>query len=662
MHHEHTPSAHCSGLSMIATDESTRRLKLGDLLLADGLLTASQLQEALRYQEGNDVKLGVALVALQFLTQRQLDDYLNNQRRKLMMGDMLVKAGLLSHEQLQQALKEQKRSGARFGEVLVNLEFMSDVDFARFLASRVGLKCFDLSTFEIQDKTVKLMPEETIRRLRALPIQQVDNTILVGMVDPTDLLAVDEVHQLLRHPVQLGLILDRQLKQVLDRVFRKTGEIQGLVSELGEEMSRNRVDLNQFVQTGLAQDAPVARILQSLFEDAVRRNASDIHIEPGSHVLRIRKRVDGILHEQIIREKAVSVPLLSKLKLMAGLEISERRLSQDGRFSMEVDETWVDVRLSTLPTQNGESVVLRLFKQSTGNTRLHQTGFAPPMVEQLRRLIRNPNGIILVTGPTGSGKTTTLYAALNELNTPDKKIITVEDPVEYRMDRVNQVQVNNKIGLTFATVLRTILRQDPDIVLVGEMRDEETAEIAIRAALTGHLVLSTLHTNDAASTIIRLFEIGVKGYAVAASVLAVLAQRLMRKICSHCVADYRPTVQERAWLQTLLPAADAALFRKGAGCPHCMNTGYLGRVPVGELLEIDAELSNKIRQSDTVGFMERAKRQKQMIPLPMAGLNLAMQGVTTLEEAIRLSGDQSVLAPGAESEAKPLPDSESADR
>ncbi|MBF0159650.1 MAG: Flp pilus assembly complex ATPase component TadA [Magnetococcales bacterium] len=599
-----------------------------------------QLQDALHYQETKDVKLGVALVALNFLSQQQLDDYLNNQRRKLMMGDMLVKANLLSFEQLELALKEQKRSGARFGDVVVNLGFMSELDFARFLAARIGLTCLDLSTFDIQEKTVKLMSEEAIRRLRAVPVRQSGGEILVGMVDPTDLLAVDEVQQLLRYPVQLGLILDKQLRQVMDRIFRKTGEIQGLVSELGAEMSRNRVDLNQFIQTEAAQDAPVVKILQSLFEDAVRQNASDIHIEPGANVLRVRKRIDGILHEQVIREKAVSIPLLSKLKLMAGLEISERRLSQDGRFNMQVNDIGVDVRLSTLPTQNGESVVLRLFKQSTGNTRLHQTGLGAPMVDQLRRLIHSPHGIILVTGPTGSGKTTTLYAALNELNTPDKKIITVEDPVEYRMDRINQVQVNSKIGLTFASILRTILRQDPDIVLVGEMRDEETAEIAIRAALTGHLVLSTLHTNDAASTIIRLLEIGVKGYAVAASVLAVLAQRLMRRICSHCIEDYRPTAQEQIWISTLFPEQLDAGFKRGAGCSHCMNTGYLGRVPVGELLELDADLADAVRQHNTTEFMRLAKSQKRMIPLPVAGLNLALQGMTTLDEAIRLSGDQ----------------------
>ncbi len=620
-----------------------RRIKLGDLLLADGLINQEQLQQALRYQEVKDVRLGAALVALQVLSQQQLDEYLGNKRRKLMMGDALVNAGILRSEQLQQVLKEQKRTGMRFGEVIVNLEFMTEVEFARFLASRVGMECLDLSTMEIQEKVVKLMDEETIRRLRAVPISQQQGTILVGMVDPTDLLAVDELNQLLRHPVQLGLILDKQLRQVLDRIFRKTGEIQGLVSELGAEMRRNRVDLDQFEQNSTAQDAPVVKILQSLFEDAVRRNASDIHIEPGVHVLRVRKRVDGVLHEQVIREKAVSIPLLSKLKLMAGLEISERRLSQDGRFSMEVDEIPVDVRMSTLPTQNGESVVMRLFRQATGNTRLHQVGFAGVMVEQLRRLIHKPNGIILVTGPTGSGKTTTLYAALNELNTADKKIITVEDPVEYRMDRINQVQVNNKIGLGFATVLRTILRQDPDIILVGEMRDEETAEIAIRAALTGHLVLSTLHTNDAASTIIRLFEIGMKGYAVAASVLAVLAQRLMRKICPHCMTDHQPTVQELAWLQNMVPAEVGSIgFKKGEGCNHCLHTGYSGRIPVGELLEIDAELANAIRQNDTITFMERARQQRTLVPLPRAGLQLAMQGVTTLEEAIRLSGEQAV--------------------
>ena len=516
---------------------------------------------------------------------------------------------------------------------------MSDVDFGRFLAARVNVTFLDLSAIPIQAETVKLMDEESIRRLRALPVKRAGGGVLVGMVDPTDLLALDEVSQSIRRPVEVGLIMEKQMRQVLDRIFRKTGEIQGLMQELGEEMSRSRVDLSQFVQAEMVQDAPVVKIIQTLFEDAVRRNASDIHIEPGTHVLRIRKRIDGVLHEQVIREKGVAVPLLSKLKLMAGLEISERRLSQDGRFSMKVDDFEIDMRISTMPTQNGESAVMRIFNQSSGIIRLNHMGFPHVIVERLRRWIHSPHGIVLVTGPTGSGKTTTLYSVLAELNTSAKKIITVEDPVEFRMDRVNQVQVNNKIGLTFASILRTVLRQDPDIVLVGEMRDEETADIAIRAALTGHLVLSTLHTNDARSTVIRLFEMGVKGFAVASSVLGVLAQRLVRKVCLGCKSPYQPSPQEQAWLKTAAAHHIHAPFVHGKGCSNCMQTGYSGRLAIGEILEINDSLTDAVRQEDTSMFMAQAKKQKMNIPLPLAALEMAVNGGTSLKEAIHLGGD-----------------------
>ena len=617
----------------------TRRPKLGDILVEAGVITEDDLSRALHYQETRDVRLGEALVALELLTSEDLEEILNNQQRKLRMGDLLVKAGKISPEQLKQVLEEQKRSGLRFGEAVVSLSLMSEADFGRFLAARLNVTFLDLDSIEIQEETVKLMDGESIRRLRAMPVKRTGGGVLVGMVDPTDLLALDEVSQTIRRQVEVGLIMEKQMRKVLDRIFRKSGEIHGLMQELGEEMNRSRVDLTQYVQAEIVQDAPVVKIIQTLFEDAVRQNASDIHIEPGMHVLRVRKRIDGVLHEQVIREKGVAIPLLSKLKLMAGLEISERRLSQDGRFSLKIDDIDIDMRLSTMPTQTGESAVMRIFNQSTGIIRLNQMGFPHFIVERLNRWIHSPHGVVLVTGPTGSGKTTTLYSALSELNTPANKIITVEDPVEFKMDRVNQVQVNNKIGLTFASILRTVLRQDPDIVLVGEMRDTETADIAIRAALTGHLVLSTLHTNDAASTIIRLFEMGAKGFAVASSVLGVLAQRLVRKVCTNCKQPYRLTPQDRAWLKSAAPHHVDSPFMHGAGCANCMQTGYSGRLAIGEILEIDDTLSDAVRREDTAMFISMARKQKINIPLPLAALERAAEGQTTLSESIRLGSD-----------------------
>lgn len=618
---------------------TTRRPKLGDMLVEANIISAVQLKSALEFQHAHDVKLGEALISLNFLTAEALNDFLNNQRKSLMMGDLMVKAGKITFQQLQETLKEQKRSGSRFGEALVTLGFLNELGFAQFFAKHIGVTCLDLSTINIEEATVKMMEEEAIRRLRAIAVKRAGGGVLVGMVDPTDLLAYDEVCQSLRRPVEVGLILEKQMRQVLDRVFRKTGEIQGLMQELGEEMSRNRLDLNQFVKTEMVQDAPVVKILQTLFEDSLRQNASDIHIEPGQHVLRIRKRIDGVLHEQIIREKGVSVPLLSKLKLMAGLEISERRLSQGGRFSLKVGDMDVDVRLSTMPTENGESAVLRLLNQSSGLTRLNRTGLAEDAIKRIDKWIHKPHGLVLVTGPTGSGKSTTLYAALNELNTPGKKIITVEDPVEYRLDRIIQVQVNPKIGLTFASVLRTVLRQDPDIVLVGEMRDEETCDIAIRAALTGHLVLSTLHTNNAVSTVIRLFEIGARGFAVASSLIGVVAQRLVRKICPNCVEPHTPDVQEQAWIDGMSPDLASVPYHRGVGCAQCFQTGYAGRQAVAEILEIDTELARNIRREDSGGFEEAAIANPAYIPLALRGLILASQGRTTLSEAMQLAGE-----------------------
>ncbi|MEM1437185.1 MAG: GspE/PulE family protein, partial [Pseudomonadota bacterium] len=361
---------------------------------------------------------------------------------------------------------------------------------------------------------------------------------------------------------------------------------------------------------------------------------------PDESVLRIRRRIDGVLHEQVIKESRIAPALMSRLKLMAGLDISEKRLPQDGRFDIRVLNRDIDIRLSTLPQRHGESAVMRLADHSGAATNLDQIGMPPEILERFRFMTSRPSGLVLVTGPTGSGKTTTLYGGLNEMNTPDRKIITVEDPVEYELERITQVQVMTKIGLDFARVLRTALRQDPDVILVGEIRDQETAEIALRASMTGHLVLSTLHTNDAIASATRLLDIGLEGYLVASSLRGVLAQRLVRRVCENCREPATPDDQQYAWLDALLGEAQAhsLSFYSGRGCNRCHGTGYLGRLGVFELLEMNEHLANLLRSDDMLGFVSAARRRDGYRPLVLNALDLALAGETSLAEVLRLSG------------------------
>ena len=390
--------------------------------------------------------------------------------------------------------------------------------------------------------------------------------------------------------------------------------------------------------TAGAEEAPVVKLLQTVFEEAMRLRASDIHFEPQEKSLRIRFRIDGVLHIQTEADAKISSAVALRLKLMSGLDISEKRLPQDGRFNIKVRGNPVDVRISTLPTQFGESVVMRLLNQNTGLLELDKIGMPPHVLDRFRYALKRPSGMVLVTGPTGSGKTTSLYAALNELNSPEKKVITVEDPVEYRLGGLNQVQVHEKIDLSFSRVLRTVLRQDPDIVLIGEMRDQETAEIGMRAAMTGHLVLSTLHTNDAISTPIRLLDMGVPRYMVALSVHMVVAQRLVRVICGNCREPYSPTPNEHEWLRFELgDQVDSQAYHHGRGCAHCANTGYQGRSGVYEFLEMSDAVVEAINHEDPGEFMRVARQQMAGETLRRDAVRLVLAGKTTVAEAMRIS-------------------------
>lgn len=505
-----------------------------------------------------------------------------------------------------------------------------------FLSTQLGIPFVDLSNYELDHELVTLLPETQSRRYRALVLAQQEDGLLVGMADPIDIFAYDEIARRLDQPVNVAVVRETDLMMLLDSAYRRTHEIEGLAHELDGELSIDEFKFDSYQND--EDDTPVARLLQSILKDAVQIRASDVHIEPGEKVLRLRFRVDGVLQEQILPEVRIAAALISRLKLLAGLDISEKRLPQDGKFEHRLSDRSLDVRLSTLPTTFGESLVMRLVDHASAPKDLTQIGMADDLVKRFRKLVNRPNGLILVTGPTGSGKTTTLYGALQEQNSETRKIITVEDPVEIKLERVNQVQVNPKIGLGFAQVLRSSLRQDPDVILVGEIRDHETAEIALRAAMTGHVVLSTLHTNDAISSAIRLIDIGVPGYMVASSVRGILAQRLIRRVCEKCKAVTPPDAQELEWLRGIGSANAGEDFVRGAGCNHCNQTGYFGRVGVFELLEMSSALADALRRNDSEAFARLAVQQEGFTTLVEQALATALAGVTSLAEVMSLSG------------------------
>jgi MSHA biogenesis protein MshE len=560
-------------------------------------------------------------------------------RRKIRLGDLLVRSRLLTQKQLETALADQKKTGRKLGQTLVGLGFISEDRLLSFLSKQLRVPFVDLSGRQLPAKAVSALPETHARRFRVVVVEQTDENALVGMADPTDIMAIDELTRTLKRSIQPAIVRESELLAAIDRIYRRTSEITSLAEELGEELTDD--DETSAARLGdESEDSPVARLVRSLFEDAVQVNASDIHIEPELNALRIRQRVDGVLQEHLMNGSRIASALVLRLKLMAGLDISEKRLPQDGRFELTARDRRLDVRLSTMPVQYGESVVMRLLDQSEEMLRLGQLGMPERVLEQVRRVISQPHGLLLVTGPTGSGKTTTLYGALSELNRAEHKIITVEDPVEYRLERINQVQVNPKIELSFARVLRAALRQDPDILMIGEMRDQETAQIGLRAAMTGHLVLSTLHTNDAISTAPRLLDMGAEPYLAASSLRGVLAQRLVRRICRGCPQPHTPDEREKLWLSEL-GGEDAAnrQYGRGTGCSHCQNTGYRGRIGVYEFLENDAAVAEALRQGGAEVYQRVARQQAGFTPLAYCALEYARRGVTSLEEVFRVIGE-----------------------
>lgn len=558
-------------------------------------------------------------------------------RLKMRLGDLLVHENIISSEQLDNALAAQRTSGRKLGDTLIDLGFIGEPQLLRFLAQQLNIPFLDITQRRIDPEQAQLIPETYARRYRALVLEADDDEVLLGMSDPTDLGGLDQLGPLVApRTIELAIVQENQMLEAFDSVYRRTQDIASFAEKLGEEYA-DEADFELSALDDTTSDATVVKLLHSIFEDAVQVRASDIHIEPDEKILRIRQRVDGVLQENTLNQVKIASALVLRLKLMSGLDISEKRIPQDGRFNIKVKGHTLDVRVSTMPVANGEAVVMRLLDQSAGLLTLDQTGMPDAMAEKFRAAINRPHGMILVTGPTGSGKTTTLYGALSELNKPDLKIITAEDPIEYRLPRINQVQVNAKIGLDFAAILRTTLRQDPDIIMVGEMRDQETVEIGLRGALTGHLVLSTLHTNDSVTSAIRLIDMGAAPYLVATSLRGVLAQRLVRRVCENCKEEKPATAQEQAWVGFLKPELAAATFYKGRGCTSCNHTGYKGRIGVFEFLEMNEDMMEALREDDTQGFVDATKANKDFVPLSHMALDYAAQGKTSLDEVFKVA-------------------------
>ncbi len=550
------------------------------------------------------------------------------------LGNLLVAAAIVTQDQIDAALAEQAGSGKPLGRVLVERGQLSEVDLARALAAELGLEFVDLAEYPVDRAAIGLIPEPVARRYRALPVGWAEGRLVVAMADPTNVFALDDIRALTKAEVQAVVVTKDQLLEALDRFYRLEGEAGEVAQIAADELTV--ADAAAQVRE-VVEDAPIVRFVNLLITQAVTDRASDIHVEPAEADLRIRFRVDGVLHEVMRSPRSIQAGVISRLKIMADINIAERRIPQDGRMSLTVGGKTIDLRVATLPTVHGEKVVMRILDKSQARLDLADLGFRPEALRRYEACYRKPYGTILVTGPTGSGKSTTLYATLNVLNEAHRNIITVEDPVEYRLPGANQVQVNPRAGLTFAAALRSILRADPDIILVGEIRDRETAVIAVEAALTGHLVLSTLHTNDAASTPMRLVEMGVEPFLVTSALDCVVAQRLARRLCDRCKEPYQPSPAEL--VEADWPAAELGerpqLYRP-VGCPACSRTGYRGRLAIQEVMVLSEEIERMIIERYSSDDIKKTAVGQGMAPLREDGQRKVAQGVTTLEEVFRV--------------------------
>lgn len=543
----------------------------------------------------------------------------------------------MTEAQLDAALVEQTRTGKPLGRILIESGAISETDLVRSLARQVGLEYVDLAEYQIDATVVALVSESLARRYQAMPIGwDDDGRLVVAMADPSNVFALDDIRAITGYEVRTVVATASQLTETLDRFHRLETEVDTVAQAAADEFEG--ADEIAGVQE-IVEDAPIVKFVNLLIAQAVTDRASDIHVEPAENDLRIRFRIDGVLHEVMRSPRSIQGGVISRLKVMAEINIAERRIPQDGRISMKVSGRTVDLRVATLPTVYGEKVVMRILDKGHALLRLEELGFLPETLSRFSSSYRKPYGTILVTGPTGSGKSTTLYATLNILNEPHRNVITVEDPVEYRLPGINQVQVNPKAGLTFASALRSILRSDPDVVLVGEIRDRETATIAVEAALTGHLVLSTIHTNDASSTPLRLVEMGVEPFLVTSALDCVVAQRLARRLCDRCKEPYQPSeaeLVEASWPTSELEAGEWPTLHRPVGCATCGRTGFRGRFAIHEVMHLSEEIERQIIERRSSEEIQKTAVMQGMLPLRHDGLRKVEMGLTSLEEVFRV--------------------------
>jgi len=557
------------------------------------------------------------------------------------LGDLLIRENLLSPTDLDRAKQDQRKNGGRLGEALVRLGVVNEEELVNVLSKQYGIPSVNLEDFDIDPDVVKLVPEDLVHKYRIMPINRMGSTLIVAVEDPTNMFAVDDIKFITGYNVEVVVAASSAIKKAIDASYDQSASLLDMMTNfdlddlevVSEEDDINVADLEKAVE-----EAPVVKLVNLILSDAIKKNASDIHIEPYEKSFRVRYRVDGILYDEMKPPMKLKNAITSRIKIMSNLDIAERRLPQDGRIKLKISKDKdMDYRVSVLPTLFGEKIVLRLLDKSNLQLDMTKLGFEDQALKDFKDAIHKPYGMVLVTGPTGSGKTTTLYSALSELNTVDTNISTAEDPVEFNLAGINQVQMHEEIGLNFAASLRSFLRQDPDIIMVGEIRDFETAEIGIKAALTGHLVLSTLHTNDAPSTINRLLNMGVEPFLVSSATNLILAQRLARRICPNC--KEKTEVPEHALLDIGLRKDEIGTFDcyKGAGCSNCNETGYKGRVALYEVMTITDAIKDLILNGASSMEIKELAIQEGMKSLRMSGITKMKEGMTTIEEVVRTS-------------------------
>jgi len=560
------------------------------------------------------------------------------QREKKRLGDILIQAGMITPDQVAVAIEAQKKTKERLGKSLIRLGFITEENLIKTLAHQLKLNYVNLKEEKIDRSLAKLIPDKVARRHLVVPLAQMGQVLMVAMADPLNIFALDDLAFKTGLEIEPVIASEQDILTTLDTLYEPS--LMDKMDTAPEDLQVYTDEEESTEQEGeegaVIDEGPISQLVNLIITEAIKERASDIHIEPEERALRIRYRVDGILKETSSLGAKFIAPVISRIKIMSKMDISEKRYPQDGRFKFTMDNKVIDSRVSTFPTIYGENVVMRILDQSSIIIGLEDLGFLPQDMEKVRYLIQKPYGFILVTGPTGSGKTTTLYAVLNSINTPEKHFVTLEDPVEYRLDMIRQCQINVKAGLTFAAGLRSILRQDPDAIMVGEIRDFETADIAVQSALTGHLVLSTLHTNDAPSSLIRLADMGVDAFLISSSVEGVIAQRLVRLTCSRCKEPY--TASEAELKELRLSTDQEVVLHRGKGCSFCKGSGYKGRLGIFEILIVDKELKEMILRKATQGEIEEyARLKQQMKSLREDGIAKVLAGITTVEELNRVT-------------------------